>query len=360
MKAAHFLLTPNLWNSPPNDALSRVYQNAGYEVDFYSPNAVGDYAHLLPSENGLRWIFRNALNLKWRHYDAFSCTTEDPVAVAGVLAFIWRKPLIVIADEIKSGGYYGDRREYWKKLCRWALRRAKLTFVNDQSRVPLQRVYAGLRESALVVVYPGCFLNPPQADSRAMVHAQYDVPENKTILAFSGRCTLDNGVDWALESLPHFPDMMLLMQPLTVDPMSAYLLARHRSCGQIRIAEKYLSWQQSWSSMGGVDIGVSIYRDPAPQFQNMGISSNRLCMFLAMGVPVIVNKQPSFAFVEEYQCGIMVENADEFRQAVADITNDLRTMKENALRCAREYIDTSSRFAELDSAFRNALGIETD
>ena len=99
--------------------------------------------------------------------------------------------------------------------------------------------------------------------------------------------------------------------------------------------------------MGGADIGVVIYLNQAPQFQNMGISSNRLCMFLAMGVPVIVSKQASFQFVEDYDCGVMVENSEEFSVAVDKIRANISVMKKNALLCAREYIATQNRYDDL-------------
>ena len=195
MKAAHFLLTPNLWNSPPNDAIEQAYRLCGFEVDMYSSHSVDADARLLSCEFGIRWILRNLFKPKWKQYNAFSCTSEDPVAIAGVLAFIWRKPLIVLADEIRSGSYYGNRREYWKKICRWAMRRAVLTIVNNQSRVALQRQYAGLSETQEVIVYPGCFLQPPKASGRTQVLLESNIGDDKLVLGFSGFCALQNGID---------------------------------------------------------------------------------------------------------------------------------------------------------------------
>ena len=357
MKAAHFLLTPNLWDSPPNDAIERAYRVCGFEVDMYSPDYAQGNARLIACEYGLRWILRNLCKLKWKQYDAFSCTTEDPVVIAGLLAFIWRKPLIVLADEIKSGSYYGNRKEYWKKLCRWAMRRANLTIVNDQSRIELQREYAGMSSKRQIIVYPGCFLQPPKAKDRAEVLAQSNIGKDKLVLGFSGFCALQNGIDWALESLQHHPNMVMLTQPLTIQAFDSYLLANHYSRDQLRIASKRLSWQQSWSSMGGVDIGVAIYNNPAPQFQNMGISSNRLCMFLAMGVPVIVSRQDSFDFIEEYECGYMVDSSEQFSQAIAKISDNLEQMKRNALHCTEHYINTAAKYSVLNSTLRNVLSI---
>jgi glycosyltransferase involved in cell wall biosynthesis len=102
--------------------------------------------------------------------------------------------------------------------------------------------------------------------------------------------------------------------------------------------------------MAGVDIGVVVYLFNAPQFQNMGTSSNRLCMFLSMGVPVIASRQPSFEFLEKYDCGVLVENEREFIDAIDTIQNRLPEMKENALRCAKEYIDAPGKYKKLVEA----------
>lgn len=356
-KAAHFLLTPPLWDSPPNDALRRIYEKLGYDMAFFAPLVDDAYTNIDDAQYGIRWILKNIFSLRWRHYDAFSCTTEDPVVIAAMLSLIWRKPLIVLSDEIKSGSYRGNRREYWKRLCRWALGRADLTIVNDESRISLQRDYASLTDNSPITVYPGCFLHPPKPDSRTEIRQKWGVADNDLVLAFSGYCSVENGIDWSLECLEKLPQAKLVLQPLSVKGLSSYLLHNHKSHEQIRIALSRLSWQESWSSMGGADIGISIYRNPAPQFQNMGISSNRLCMFLAMGVPVIVTKQPSFQFIEDYDCGVMVENSEEFLLAVKTISSNLETMKKNALKCADEYIDTASKFVTLESMISSVLHV---
>ncbi len=346
-KAAHFLLLPYLQTSPPNDALVRAYRAMNVEVEFYSPDiesadATMMSAPLLPVQYGIKWCLRNVFSKRWFEYDYFSCTSEDPIAIAGLLAFIYRKPLIFLSDEIKSGSYRGDRSEYWKKICRWAMRRAQLTIVNDESRIALQKSYAHMTDKQEIIVYPGCFLEPPQALVR-----RTEPRSEQVILAFSGGFNMTGGVQWALQALNDYDYLSMIIQPLGIDSLTRLLLLQHRDSDRIKLSDKRLSWQQAWQSMGEVDIGVAIYHNDSPQFQKMGISSNRLCMFIAMGVPVIVSRQPSFQFVEDYNCGYMVDSQEQFNQAVQDISNNLQQMKQNALRCAQEYINTAARHQQL-------------
>src|SRR5262249_20354354 len=126
-----------------------------------------------------------------------------------------------------------------------------------------------------------------------------------------------------------------------------------RGSERMHIEGHRLSFQESYASVAGADIGMSIYLHSGPQFQNMGTSSTKLCMFLSMGLPVIASRQPSLEFLEQYDCGVLVENEHEFIEAIHFIRQRLPKMKANATRCAKEYIDTSSKYDNLVSALRH-------
>lgn len=354
-KVGHFLLTPNLEKSPPNDAFKRLYEELGFQVDFFSPIESSKYPNQIIIRYGYKWLLKNVFSSRWRQYKAFSCTSEDPIVIAGVLAFVWRKPLIFLSDEIKTARYRGDRPESWKKLARWCMRRAQLTVVNDQSRVSLQRKYANIQNDQTISVYPGCFLEPPVAEGNKKMREQWSVPKKNAVLGFSGGLNLTAGIDWALDSLENHPNVTMVMQPLAIDDLQRYLLNNNRFSKQIYIQDQIMSWEESWSSMGGIDIGIAVYKNQAAQFQSMGISSNRLCMFLAMGVPVIVSKQSSFEFIEKYECGFMVDGVEEFNEAISNILRNLDQMKENARRCSFEYIDTKGKYQSLKTHFERVL-----
>ncbi|MEO0368172.1 MAG: hypothetical protein AAF197_05230, partial [Pseudomonadota bacterium] len=100
-RLAHFLLTHHLRESPPNDSLRLVMDGLDYKIDFFSPGTEGEKTEAV--EYGFRWIVKNLFRPSWGKYSAFSCTSEDPIVVAGLLALVWRKPLIFLADEIRAG-----------------------------------------------------------------------------------------------------------------------------------------------------------------------------------------------------------------------------------------------------------------
>ena len=344
-RAAHFLLIPELADSPPNDAIVSALSELGYNVDLYAPG--GNF----PVEYNNKWILKNLLSSRWRKYDLFSGTAEDPMAVVGALAWRNRKPSFILADEIKSGSYYGNRPESWKKLCRWAMRRSRLTIVNDESRIHLQREYAGLSPEHKIIVYPGCFRECPSPGDREALRKKWGIPAGGLAIAFSGGLSIYSGFPWMMKALESKPEAYLVLQAVNNDP----LLEEACNKSRVYIEPRRLGWRESWSTMSAVDIGVAIYHHTGPQFQNMGTSSNRICMFLSMGVPVIASRQPSFEFLEKYDCGVLVGNEEEFIRAIGHIQARLPQMKENARKCAKEYIDAPRKYKQLAESLKKAV-----
>lgn len=359
-RVAHFLLTADLAGSPPNHALLEAYAGLGFVVDLYAPSgsdssAEAPGANLGGVEYGKRWIALNAWRPGWRRYSLVSATSEDPLGVAGAISFLHGIPMVALADEIKSGSYRGDASEGWKRLCRWTLRHSRLCIVNDPARVELLRSYACLGPRAKVVVYPGGYRNPSAPGNRTAVRASWGFAADDFVLGFSGYCGLESGLDWVLAAVRSLPWLKASFQPLGMDPTARHLLEHVAGRDRIYLQGRRLGWHEAWAEAVAFDVGIAIYRQTGPQFQLMGVSSNRLCMFLAMGVPVIASRQESFSFLEQYDCGILVSNGEELAAAVAAIRERAAEMRANALRCWREYVDPEGRYRGLVEAITRVV-----
>jgi glycosyltransferase involved in cell wall biosynthesis len=357
-RAAHFLLIPELLYSPPNEAIIHALLGSGHEVHVFSPGrleastAYGPHVITHQAEYTLRWLIRNIARRFWRSISCFSGTSEDPLAVVGLLSAFHHRPSFLLVDEIKTGSYRGNSSDRWKALCRWAMRSARFNIVNDASRIQLLRDYAQLPPSAEILVYPGCFHEPPQPSPslRSELRRQWGMPQDALIVAASGGFNLTAGADWLVKALREEPSLNAVIQPLGVDPLSLFLLKQLGLGPRMYLQEDRLSWQEAWRSAVGFDIGLAIYSNQAPQFQHMGISSNRLCMFIAMGVPVICSRQESFRFVEDYHCGVMVDSYQEFLAAIQTIGHNLEAMRQNCITCLEQYIMPPDRFPRLGKA----------
>jgi len=269
------------------------------------------------------------------------------MAVAGLLARIYRRRCITLADEIKSGSTSGMRSPRWKALCRFGMRAADLTIVNEEERIDIQREYAGLEQDSSIVVMPNSFRDPPPAGDRISLRNERGLPPEALVVCFSGVFNLHNGGVWFAKALATRKDVWFWGQVVPQDPLVAELLPCLQGSDRLVLEPGPLGWRFPWISMAVADIGVVVYLQDAPQFLHMGVASQRMCMFLAMGVPVIASRQKSFQFVEDYDCGVLVDSADQFAAAVDIIRPRLSTMRSNALRCSREYINAIGRYADL-------------
>jgi len=357
-RVAHFLLIPELAYSPPNDALISAWLELGFAVDVFAPGAALDVARYgsdvrpMQADYGWRWLLANVARPAWRAYRAFSGTTEEPLAIAGTLGRLWHRPVVTLADEIKNGSYAGDRSARWKRLCQRGMRASRLTIVNEAERIAIQREYAGLSRTQDVMVYPGGFRTPPPPADRADVRAARAIPRDAFVLCYSGTFNHGNGGLWLADALRRVPDLHVWGQILTADPLVHGLLTRLEGAARLHLEGARLGWREAWSVSAAADVGMVVYLQDAPQFQHMGIASNRLCMFLAMGVPVIASRQASFRFIEVYGCGVLVDSADQFVAALRHVRANLPAMREGATRAWHEHLQTEARYAELVQRLR--------
>ena len=354
-RAGHFLLIPELLYSPPNDAIIRAYIENDYSVDIYAPGNLpskteyGQMVNTCEVSYTWVWILRNAIKLKWLDYNCFSGTSEDPLAVVGLLSYVYKKQSISLVDEIKSGSYRGDRSRHWKELCKWSIRHSSFSIVNDESRISLLKEYVSLKEAQQVHVFPGCFIDPPKRSrqERSQTRENWGFTEKDFVIGSSGGFNMTAGADWLIGSIGEMSDLRAVIQPLGISPLAMFLLQVLPVSDRIYVQTERLGWRKAWVSAQGLDVGLCIYSNQAPQFQNMGVSSNRLCMFIAMGVPVIASRQKSFEFLEDYNCGVLVNSYNEFVDAIKIIRNNHREMVSNCQVCFQKYIRPEERYKAL-------------
>jgi len=364
-RAAHFLLHPGLAGSPPNEALVSALLGLGLDVDVFAPGTTdelrqwGERVRLLPVSYDLRWLLRNGISTRWLRYSLVSGTSELPMGVAGIISQLYRIPTACLADEIRTGSYAGNAPARWKALARRGMRRARLTVVNDPSRIPLQRDLARLPASSPVLVYPSSFVQPPAAGDRAALRARLGIPVDAFVLAYSGVLHLHNGGLWIPDVLRRCPDVHVWLKTRGADPFVVGLFARVEGADRLHLDTTDVTWHEAWASAALADVGLALYLHDGPQFRHMGTSSNRVCMFLGMGVPVIATRQPSFEFLERYGCGVLVDGPEDVAGAVARIRAELPAFRANALRCWREHVAAERRFGELVHALAHVLDRRT-
>lgn len=85
-------------------------------------------------------------------------------------------------------------------------------------------------------------------------------------------------------------------------------------------------------------IGVALYSLNLLSYRAtyMGLAAGKIGNYLKCGLPVIATKLPSLNYIEEYQCGILINTLDEFPNAVSKINTTYDRYSMNAHRCYKE------------------------
>jgi len=357
-RAAFFELRADFYGRPFEDGIIRALLDAGFAVDLFAPPAekqielpqtiYPDSVRRLAVEYRSRWLQSRLNPWRWRDYGVFLGTTDLPMAFAGIAARLGLRPLVTAADEIFVGGYESNALGPWKKRARGAMHRAAFTILTDLCRIPLQRESASLRDDHEYFAIPSCYSFPYAGRSRDEARAALGIAPGDFVVSFTGTFTENNGAHWVVRLLDAMPDMRVLIQPGGhSDRVLDALLARDRRV--IHLPER-AGWLESMELTVAADVGLVFYLSPKPQFQLMGVSSQKLCTYLWLDIPVIATRQPSFEFVERFRCGELIDHEDELAAAVARVRANRGAY--DTRRAIAEHIEPEEKVRVLAARFR--------
>src|SRR5688572_26204816 len=123
-RAAFFELRADYFGRPFEDGVLRALLEAGFEVDLFAPDGelpqtiYPSSVRRLSIEYRRGWLQRHLCFARWRAYDLFLGTADIPMAFAGIVSSLVRRPCVTAADEIFVGGYEGSALGSWKRLSR--------------------------------------------------------------------------------------------------------------------------------------------------------------------------------------------------------------------------------------------------
>jgi len=355
-RAAFFELRADYFGRPFEDGILRALTDAGFAVDLFAPDGelpqtiYPETVQRLAVEYRRRWLQKNLRPSRWRAYDLFLGTADLPMAFAGVLSRLARRPAVTTADEIFVGDYEGAAISYWKKLSRWGMQHAAFTILTDLCRIPLQREYARLGADHEFLSYPCCYAFPYDGPSRQESRRRLGLAPDDFVLSYTGALTAANGADWVIRLLDAIPDARLLIQ--TAGHSDAVLDALLRRDARVIHLGERLEWMESMQLTAAADVGLVFYLSPKPQFQWMGVSSQKLCTYLWLGVPVVATRQETFSFIEERRCGELIQREADLAGAVNRIRAERDAYAGNTGRAIDEHIRPAEKLHLLTERFR--------
>ncbi len=85
-------------------------------------------------------------------------------------------------------------------------------------------------------------------------------------------------------------------------------------------------------------IGVALYSVDVLGYRAlyMGLAAGKIGNYLKCGKPVIATRLPSLSYIEEYQCGVLVDDVSQVKGAMIKIAQNYDFYSENAYRCYQE------------------------
>ena len=361
LNAAYFLLRGDYFGRPLDDGVIQALLASDYKVDIFAPDlpeTQSIYPHsdvrLFAVEYRLRWLISQLTCKKWKQYHLFLGTSDLPMAIAGILAMRTGRNLVTVCDEIFIGGYQGNANWYWKLAVKRGMRKSAFTVITDPCRMKLQRQYAGLGDTHRFVQYPCCYCKEEYLYDADFWRKKLALKKHSLVLSLSGHTSEYTGAHWVINTLDKLPShCQIIIQPgYQFDPLMHALFKRLSRYGHIvYIPGRMSSFVEAMSLNQVADIGLVFYLSPKPQFQEMGVSSNKLCMYLQMGKPVIANKQESFRFLEEFGAGVLIEDENDLIRAVIEIEKHYTQYSQAAYKCYRSYIQPKRHFERLNKAF---------
>ena len=353
-RAAYFELRADYFGRPFDDGILCALAAAGYQVDVFAPDGDGEqdiYPHVRRRDVSYRreWLQGQCGRSAWRRYDLFLGTADLPMAFAGALAAAARRPIVTACDEIYTGGHQGAATLYWKAVTRWAMRRAIFTIITDEARIPLQREYAGLRTEHEFLSYPSYYVAPYDGRTRVEARRILGIPDDAFVVSFMGAFTAQSGADWAVRLLDRGSTRLLVQTGGPPDPALGSLLERLAGA---TYRPQRLGWRASGEITIAADVGLAIYLSRKPEFQLMGLSSQKLCTCLWLGLPVVATRQDSFRFVEDYRCGELIDDASGLEPALERIRGRRDEYVANGARAVRDYVRPDERLRLLTERLR--------
>lgn len=106
----------------------------------------------------------------------------------------------------------------------------------------------------------------------------------------------------------------------------------------VRFSLKPVTDQELDTLVSSATIGLAFYSVDILGYraEYMGVAAGKIGNYLKCGVPVIATKLPSLSYLNDYECGVLIDSFDELPVAVNQIMKNYNSYCKNAYKCYRE------------------------
>jgi glycosyltransferase involved in cell wall biosynthesis len=324
----------------------------GYDVQFRH----ADFLSNRRSPAFFSSIVRMALS---RRYSLFMANPVEALIFGAIAAEVSRTPLIVFSDELFTKKDIAYIRYHRRSLMNWAHRRAAFTIITDHIRASVLRQSTGLPENHTFYELPNSPSGVPEAVDTAVLRDRIGVPPDATMVLMSGYFGPPMGNDLLLNALPQFPPKTYLVfqsasrTQFPPDVVALCKLAEHHF--PVRFLYDSLPYELVDQVIASCDIGVALYNCRGPNFELCGKGSGKLCRYLRLGKPVIVNHQGHLEWVARYGAGEIAQSPAELALAIQKISASYQAYSEKASQCYHQHFAFEKYYPPIHNAIRQLV-----
>ncbi len=132
------------------------------------------------------------------------------------------------------------------------------------------------------------------------------------------------------------------------DPYFRELKEEMKSCDKILFSTTPVPNEELDKLVASAKIGIAMYSLEVLGYraEYMGLAAGKIGNSLKCGVPVVATRVDSLSYIEDYHCGMLVDNTDEVEDAIVKILADYDNYRKGAYKCYNElwyptsYLDT--------------------
>jgi len=178
-------------------------------------------------------------------------------------------------------------------------------------------------------------------------YREFKIGNNRKGLVYAGGAYNVLGFYNCLNYIKKYPDEKLTVQGAVLSEDKKRIHTEYASLlaeDRLVINNVYLDNDDVVEYISKFEIGFCFYNFDEPSIQRnyfnyVSAPSGKMFKYLAAGVPVVASNILGFRFVEEFQCGILIDGLaeDDIRKAISVIRGNYAFYVENAIRAARHY-----------------------
>lgn len=291
---------------------------------------------------------------RFKNYDFYTGVDFDALIVSYLISKIFNKKLIyfslelLIPSEIDYKPYSLLARGF-KFFETIASKTASATIIQDDIRAKLlaKENQVDIRK---IYVIPNAPIGKAKLEKKYSLYEMFKIDKNKTLLLYAGTLA-----EWAYIAEISDEATKLTDKYVTIFQSRSYLndstyidgIIKNVDCNKVVFSLEPFPYSEIDKLYSSADIGLAFYNIQilGTNCQEMGLASGKIAHYLFRGIPVIVNRETSLAnLVEEYQCGIVIDNFQKINQACDRIMDNYQQYSDNACFCFNQLLEVEEKF----------------